>query len=216
MAYIFLDESGDLGFDFSKKKTSKYFIISFLFIENKKEKKATDKIIKKIFKGFSKKEIKFHPNTLHAYKEKPKTRNRVFNLLNEREISIITIYLNKNKVYTQLQDEKQVLYNYVTNILLDRVYTKKLVPLDEKIYLIASRRETNKFLNDNFKNYLAQQTKNNHNVDIEIQIKTPYEEKCLQIIDFICWAIYRKYEHYDESYYNLFKKQIVEENPLFS
>lgn len=221
MAYIFLDESGDLGFDFSKKKTSQYFIISFLFIGNekekkRKEKKATDKIIKKIFNGFSKKEIKFHPNTLHAYKEKPKTRDRVFNLLNEREISIISIYLNKNKVYTHLQDEKQVLYNYVTNILLDRVCTKKLIPLNEKIYLIASRRETNKFLNENFKSYLEKQTKNNHKVNIEIQIKTPQEEKCLQIIDFICWAIYRKYEHNDESYYNLFKKQIIEENPLFS
>ena len=26
MAYIFMDESGDLGFNFKKKKTSKYFV----------------------------------------------------------------------------------------------------------------------------------------------------------------------------------------------
>lgn len=35
MAYIFMDESGDLGFDFRKKKTSKVFVITCLFIENK-------------------------------------------------------------------------------------------------------------------------------------------------------------------------------------
>jgi len=32
MAYIFLDESGDLGFDLSKGKTSKYFVIIFLYL----------------------------------------------------------------------------------------------------------------------------------------------------------------------------------------
>ena len=63
----------------------------------------------------------------------------------------MTIYLNKLKVYTRLQDEKQILYNYVTNILLDRIITKKLVDKTKRIHLIASRRETNKFLNENFK-----------------------------------------------------------------
>ena len=36
----------------------------------------------------------------------------------------MSIYLNKKKVFTKLHDEKHVLYNYVTNILIDRVYTK--------------------------------------------------------------------------------------------
>jgi hypothetical protein len=65
----------------------------------------------------------------------------------------MSIYLNKEKVYIKLQNEKHVLYNYVTNILLDRIITKKLLK-DNNITLIASRRETNKFLNENFKNYL--------------------------------------------------------------
>jgi len=29
--YVYMDESGDLGFDFTKRKTSKYFTITFLF-----------------------------------------------------------------------------------------------------------------------------------------------------------------------------------------
>ena len=44
MSYIFMDESGDLGFDFKKKKTSKVFVITCLFIENKGQLK---KIVKK-------------------------------------------------------------------------------------------------------------------------------------------------------------------------
>ena len=35
MAYIFMDESGDLGFNFKKAKTSKNFIITFLFVAEK-------------------------------------------------------------------------------------------------------------------------------------------------------------------------------------
>jgi hypothetical protein len=55
MAYIFLDESGDLGFDFSKKKTSQYFVVTFLFVH---KKRPVEKVIKNIFAGFSKREIK--------------------------------------------------------------------------------------------------------------------------------------------------------------
>jgi len=36
MAYIFMDESGDLGFDFKKKKTSRYFVVTFLMIDDPK------------------------------------------------------------------------------------------------------------------------------------------------------------------------------------
>lgn len=213
MSYIYLDESGDLGFNFKKKKTSKYFVITFLFV---KEKSPVEKIVKKVFKGFSKKEVKNYNGTLHAYKETPKTRQKVLNLFRKRNVSnILVIYLNKKKVYTKLQDEKKVLYNYVTNILLDRVCTKKLIPIDEKITLVASRRETNKFLNQNFSSYLKNQVKNNHKLDIEIEIKSPNQEKILQVVDILSWSIFRKYEHLDESYYNLIKQDIIEENSLF-
>jgi hypothetical protein len=212
MAYIFLDESGDLGFSFSKKKTSQYFIVTFLFV---KEKGPIEKIVKKIFEGFTKKEIKFHHGVLHCFRETPKTRIKLLEALTEKDISIISIYLNKRKVYTRLQDEKHVLYNYITNILLDRVYTKKLIPLKMPIKLIASKRETNKFLNENFKMYLEGQLENTHKIKINVEIKSPHEEKCLQVIDFICWSIFRWREHGDESYRNIIKKKIVEESPLF-
>lgn len=127
----------------------------------------------------------------------------------------MTIYLNKKRVYTKLQNEKQVLYNYVANILLDRVYSKKIVPVKSIIKLIASRREINKFLNENFKNYLNSQVENRHKIKMEVLIKSPYEEKSLQAVDFVSWAIFRKYEYGDDSYYNLIKNKIVEENPLF-
>jgi len=211
MAYIFLDESGDLGFDFKKKKTSRFFVITCLFTENKR---SIEKVVIKTHSELKKK-YKRRFGVLHCFKEKPITRQRLLKRLNEKGCVITTIYLNKRKVYTQLQNEKQVFYNYVTNILLDRIYSKRIIPVKNEIKLVASKRETNKFLNKNFENYLSKQVKNRHRINIKIYIKTPFQEKALQAVDFASWAIFRKYEYRDDSYYNIIKNKIVEENPLF-
>lgn len=212
MSYIFLDESGDLGFNFKKQKTSKYFVITLLFTANKE---PIVRSVKKIFKSFTAKERKNHHGILHAYKENSKTRMKLLNLLKEKDLSIISLYLNKKKVYTKLQSTKHALYNYITNIVLDRICTKKLLPKNKHIFLIASRRETNKFLNENFKDYLRNQVKNNHNIKIKVEIAPPHSEKCLQAVDMICWAIFRNQEHQDETYIKLIKQKIVENSPLF-
>lgn len=212
MAYIFLDESGDLGFNFSKAKTSRYFVITLLFLSRKEE---TEKIVKKIFRSFTPKERRYHGGTLHAFRETPKTRIKLLTMLNEKDVSIVTLYLNKKKVYTRLRETKHAPYNYVTNIVLDRICTKKLIPKNEPIYLIASRRETNKFLNENFREYLRKQVEGNHKLNIEVDIAAPHSEKCLQIVDTVCWAIFRSREHSDDTYRNLIKEKIVEDSPLF-
>jgi len=211
MAYIFLDESGDLGFDFTKKGTTNYFLITFLFCENRR---PLEKCVKRAYTMLRKKHKKLG-KILHAYTENPITRQRLLKCIAGKECSVLAIYLNKSKVYTKLQEEKAVLYNYVTNILLDRIFTKKLVPISQKVTLIASKRETSVFLNENFKSYLKNKALNTHRVNLHIEIKTPFEDKALQAADFISWAIFRKYEYRDEAYYEIIRRKIAEENPLF-
>ncbi len=211
MSYILLDESGDLGFDFDKKGTTSYFLITFLFCENKR---PIEKCVKKTYATLKKKH-KQQGKILHAYSENPITRQRLLKCLANKECSVLAICLNKKKVYTKLHEEKAVLYNYVTNILLDRIFTKKLVPINEKVVLVASKRETSVFLNENFKSYLRSKALSTHKVNLHIEIKTPFEDKALQAADFISWAIFRKYEYRDEYYYEMIRKKIVEENPLF-
>ncbi len=207
-----MDESGDLGFDFNKRHTSQFFVITFLFVPH--NKRRIEKIIKKIHQGLNKK-YKRKSGVLHAVKEKPITRKRLLRFIAKENCQIMTIYLNKKKVFTRLQEEKQILYNYVTNILLDRIYSKKMISSNLPIHLIASKRETNKFLNLNFKSYLIKQVNYRHKSPISIQIATPFQEKALQAVDFISWSIFRKYERKDATYYNIIKSKIIEENSLF-
>ena len=211
MYTIFLDESGDLGFN-PKKRNSKYFVVTVLSTPNKK---PIERIVKRIHSQLRKRVKRLSGGILHAYKEKPVTKTRLLNLLSKTDCAIMTIYLNKEKVYTRLQEERHVLYNYVTNILLDRIMNKQLVDTKSKIYLMVSKRETNKFLNENFKNYLKDQLTNKHSANIEIEIKTARQEKSLQAVDFVSWAIFRRYEKDDDSYYKLVKRKIIEESPLF-
>jgi len=209
--YLFMDESGCLGFDYTKQKTSRYFVIAFLFVSSKR---PLEKIVKKTLASIHHYNKK-HRGVLHCTKEKPATRQKLLHSLRQQECSIMSIYLNKRKVYTHLQNEKHVLYNYVTNILLDRIFSKKLFPLGSVVTLIASKRETNRFFNDNFASYLNAQVEKVHGIDLRIEIKTPAQERALQVVDFISWAFFRKLEYNDDGYYNLIKEKVVEENPLF-
>ena len=187
MAYIFLDESGDLGFNFKKKRTSRFFVVTFLLIPDSKS--PFEKIIKKTHAEvyrITKRRI----GVLHAVNEKPITRRRLLKRLSGKDCSIMVVYLDKQRVLAKLQDEKVILYNYIANILLDRVYTKRFISPDGPIELIASRRETNRFLNENFKDYLRNTFRYKHKGITRISIKTPEEEKGLQVVDFVSWAIF--------------------------
>jgi hypothetical protein len=213
MAHIYMDESGCLGFDFTKRGTSRHFVITFLFST---QKRRLDKIVKKTFQSMPARVRRAHNGVLHCNNEKPALRMKVLQLLAAEETaSIMAIRLNKEKVYASLQNEKTVLYNYVTNILLDRIFTRKLVPLDEPLHLIASRRETNKFLNHNFQAYLEQQTTKNHKLALDVSILPPHAEKGLQVVDFASWAIFRSYERGDSSYYDVIRNKVAEDKSLF-
>lgn len=134
--YIFLDESGDLGFN-PRKKNSKYFAVTILFTSNKI---PIEKIVKKIHQNLRKRVKRLSGGILHCYKEKSATRIKLLTLLAQSDCSVMSIYLNKAKVYTQLQNEKHILYNYVANILLDRIATRKFLDTTSNIILVAAKR----------------------------------------------------------------------------
>jgi hypothetical protein len=104
----------------------------------------------------------------------------------------------------------------VTNILLDRIFSRKLIPLDRTVVLVASKRETNAFFNLNFRQYLQRQAKGNHLATLEVLIRTTAEEKSLQLADCISWALFRKLEHRDDSYVSIIQSKMIEEYHLFA
>jgi hypothetical protein len=160
MTYIFLDESGDLGFG---KGSSKWFLFTLVVVDNPR---ILERVIKKVRRQLSKK-YKRQYAELHAYNCDNVTRIRILKALSELDISVVTTILNKNKVYVDLKNQKHLLYNYSANIILDRLIHSKLI-------------------------------------------------EGLQAVDFISWAIFRKYEKGDLEFYEIIKNRIIDERLLFS
>ena len=131
------------------------------------------------------------------------------------DLKILCIILNKRKVYIDLQNPKSYLYNYTANILLERLNNKKILNPKDEVKIYIDQRETNKFLKKNFEDYLKSNLKKWDNGKIAIKIKPSHTEKCLQAVDFISWAIFRKYERGDYEYYEVIKNKIIGENLLF-
>jgi hypothetical protein len=208
MAYIFLDESGDLGF---KKKSSKWFLFTIVLTNNHKK---IEKVIKNIRKGLKK---KYKLKELHAYHADAITRHRMLKKLSVLDdFKVLCIVLNKKKVYVDLQRQKNYLYNFTANILLDRLHNKNIIKTDELISLYIDKKDTNKFIRENFEKYLKDNlVKRGNSGKIEIRIKPSHTERCLQAVDFVSWAIFRKYERGDYEYYEDIKEKIIEERLLF-
>jgi len=206
MLYIYLDESGDLGF---KEKSSKHFVITLLIVENKKPienyiKRIRQRKLKKLYRKHS--EIKFT-------KSDELIRKKILKSLARKDIEISSLILKKEQVYGYLRDHRNEIYTYLSGIIIDKIIRR---PRDRKIKIIVDkslpkikRKEFNEYVKNKIQSSLV------HKIDIEIKHEDSNKEKCLQAVDFISGAIYNKYELDNENYYEIIKKKISKETILW-
>lgn len=208
MAKIFLDESGDLGF---KPQSSGWFLFTLVLTNDHRKIEKCIKLVHKSLKNKYKK-----VGELHAYHSQANTKKLVLTKLSKvDDLKVLCIVLNKKKVYVDLQNQKNYLYNYTANILLDRLHRKKIIDTREVVEMFIDQKDTSKFIKDNFEKYLKDNLTRRGSSKIKIMICPSHTEKCLQAVDFISWAIFRKYEKNDYEYYEIIKDRIIEENLLF-
>src|SRR3989344_1384146 len=204
MAYIFLDESGDLGF---KKTSSKWFLFTIAMVS---DARSLERVVKKVWRPLKKKHKRL--GELHAYHANDVTRARILKGLSEiPDLKVLCVVLNKQKVYVDLQNQKNYLYNYTANILLDRLHTQEAFSATEPIDLYVDRKDTKKYLRENFINYLTSSMKKRRDGAFSAALHTSHENKSLQAVDFVSWAIFRKYERGDYEFYEIIKNKIVDE-----
>lgn len=206
--YIFLDESGDLGFS---EKSSKWFLFTLVVVDDLKK---LERIVKKVRNGLKKK-YKRTFKELHAYNCNDITRTRMLRLLADEDVKVVTTILNKEKVYIDLQNQKNFLYNYTANIILDRLVNTKIIDDTRHISLVVDRRDTKKKLRDNFISYIETAMEARRNGGFKMSLAASHDEKGLQAVDFISWAIFRKYERGDFEFYEIIKDKIIDEKLLF-
>ncbi len=208
MAYIYMDESGDMGFS---DKSSKWFLFTLAIVDNER---SMERVIKKVWKTIRKKNK--HVGELHASQEKDITINRVLQLLSEiPDLRVVTIILNKKKVHLDLREQKNYLYNYTANIVLDRLINTRILDKNQTLSLFVDRKDTKKNLRDNFISYITEAMHQREHRKFKMTLTASQENKCIQAVDFISWAIFRKYERGDFEYYEIIRNKIIDEKLLF-
>lgn len=190
MKYIFLDESGNLGFT---EKSGKYFIVAALCVH---EEKLVDRCIKNARKGLTK---KYKKNELKFSNSSDKNRRRVLKCIAHRDVSISYLALNKDWVHPHLRNPP-VIHNYMMAQLLSNILYD--VPIIRTNVII------DKFLHDKnvdgFNSYMDIKS----SVKMNINHVSSDGNNGIQAVDFIAGAIHRKYRNDDNSFYKLIKDKI--------
>ncbi len=196
-----MDESGCLGF---KLNSSRFFSISLLCCNHYDEKKVRN-IIKKIRQRKLKKKLKRY-SELKANNSEDYIREAVLNKINNLDVEIYAIILNKKKVYEYLKYKKHILYNYIANLILNECSFE-----GSAVELIVDRRGGN-ILSQSFTKYIKKKfAERNEGCKIKIKHKNSEKDRGLQVVDFISWAIFRKYEFNQSKFYNIIEEKIVTE-----
>lgn len=209
--YIYLDESGDLGFDFTKPGTSRFFVITLLVIHsnevNRKVLKMVERTIKdRINRGKKGKDLTLE---LKGSKTDIKTKEFFYRHIKDEQFDIYALILNKARVVKELREAKEKLYNFVSRKLLEKCHFHKA---ENKVILTVDKRKNKEGARD-FNQYLLSQ------LHALIPATLPFEQyaevshthKGLQAVDVFCWGIFRKYERGDVEWYNYFRTKIKEE-----
>jgi hypothetical protein len=122
MFYLFLDESGDLGFDFDKPGTTKYFVVTVLALPSAAAKRAMEKAVERTMKAKIRRGKKREPTVeLKGSKAARAVKTHFYKQLSRLDFSVYTIILNKHAVPARVIESKSRLYNHMTRQLIDRL-----------------------------------------------------------------------------------------------
>ena len=211
MAYIYMDESGDLGFN-DYELNSKFFIITFLIANNEKE---ISNVMKNLYKWMEGKKVRRKKSAFfHANQEWKASVKRALDLASRRDIKVVSLVLQKDIISRKDKENVHSLYNKAVWYLLEQSERRNYLTYKDKHYFIASRKETKRQLNENFISYL--ESSHSDLLDIDIIIDNPSQVKWLELVDPISFAIYQKYEYWDLELYSVIKNKIILELQNFN
>ena len=209
MFHLFIDESGELG---SKERSSDFFVITALCTQNPKalEKRLKREKAKLYSAGWPKHiEIKGttvwgSPHNLAIPRQISDQRvdilNKIISSLVASPISVhYSVARKKHLTANLMRAEYGIAYNYLCGNLLCRAYKDHFRgPLD----IIVDQRSKETHSKMKFDGYIETRLVSDcdHVENLSIQHLESDKTLGLQAVDFLSWAIFRKYEHRDPQF----------------
>ena len=202
--YIYFDESGDLGFDFSNKGTSRWFIATFLICT---DPKPVHKAVKSAHAALVRSLGRRHTGVFHAHKDKDSTKKRLLKELKKKDFAMVSARVDKH-TFRQGDCSENVLYALIANFLLQQI-RKDFNGEDVQIIFIASRRFTKTERNKEFKDLLEKADESDSFPKVSVSIKKPHEDRALQAVDLISWSLYQKFEKGNSEFIDILEDKVV-------
>ena len=209
MLYLYLDESGDLGFDFFAKKPSNFFTVTVLTVRGKENNRRLINAVKKAIR----KKIPAEQTELKGAKDSIRVKEYFYRQVSSIPFDIYAVTLNKRRVYDSLAKQKDRVYNFIARNVLDKI------PVEDastRIEVIIDRSKSKSEIKE-FNDYIIRHIKGRIDplVPIDIYHRTSHENKGLQAVDTFSWGIFRKYEKKDYEWFNIFFKEKVRYDSVY-
>ncbi len=206
MWYLYIDESGDLGFDFERKNPSRFFTLCIMVINHRDEYKKIARAVKKTLHkklNYPKKAI--HPE-LKGSKDSIRIKRYFWHQIKELNFTLYAITLDKRKTYEHLKSPKERIYNFISRQVIDRIPFEQA---STRIQIIVDKSKGKEGIRE-FNEYIFRQLEGRVNPKIPINIDhlSSHHDAILQAVDLFAWGIFRKYERSDTEWYDIFREKV--------
>ncbi len=212
MWYLYLDESGDLGFDFVHKKPSNFFTVTILVVKGIEHNRvlinAVKKTVERKLNPRGKRhrivpELKGHGATI-AVKEYFYKQVAVI------PFNLFAVTLDKRQAIDKFTEEKHRIYNYISRLVLDAI------PFEDaqtRVKLIIDKSKNVPQIQEFNASVINQLLGRLHpQIPVDIEHLSSVENYGLQAVDIFSWGIFRKYELQDFEWFDIFKERVQYDN----
>lgn len=217
--YIFVDEAGDMDFS---HRGSKHYMFNFLvktrpFQLHEYIASYRYELLERNLDPFVKETLDIE--AFHACEDNRYIRQRMFEIIStftQEAVQVYSYILEKPKVHPDKRRERSVFYvdnlMFAITKLLDKIrIDRNFIIVTDRLPVLANKNAQIKALKKGIKAYLKS---NGKNLRYSIHHHCSASSSNLQIIDYIGWAINRKYEHNDSSYYEMIRQYLLEEEVM--
>ncbi len=210
MLFAYLDESGDLGFDFVNRKPSRYFTVCVLAVKGAENDRALSKVVqavlrRKVFPKYRSGNLELKGSLIPI-----ETKKYFFRKLSSVHFSLHFVTLDKRTACAGLFAEKERLYNYIARLALEKVnFSDAAVRVIMTVDKLKPRQGVRAF-----NTYVLQHLKARIDplVPLDIFHMASQESPGLQATDMFSWGVFRKYERGDTDWYSVFRGKITSES----
>lgn len=207
--YLFLDEAGN--FDFTQKGT-RFFVLTSVSV-------CRPFLVHVPLDNYKHDclEIGLDTEYFHCSEDNPKVRNRVFDLIADHleDIKIDSLIIEKPKTGPALREDRRF-YPEMLGYLLKFVLPKEVAKGAEEVIVItdtipvqSKRQAIEKAIHQSLTKMLPE------GMHYRILHHASRSHYGLQVADYCCWAVFRKWQKGDPTYYDRIRAAIRSEFDLF-